>query len=526
MLVATVVGMSPSATSAGSAAAAAAASGDGAWIAVGSAGTPVKPGTMGLNDVLGPIQAMRYDNDVLCQATRSLRVGILRYPGGTVANYWNVTSGQYVPGFSAKCSCYSRAPVVDAQPEGTFSARSFASGVGRCTASRSGVWLINLLTMNTSQTLGQLEELVSSGVPLDNLELGNEFYLDQYAWRFDSPASYAAAAKPVIARARQIARGTTIAAIAKCSSIVFDKGTWNQQVAANLGDLVDAVTLHDYSLNANMVSHLGATQQLSFVAAYSDAVVRKVAQAIPKLFSSSTRVLMTEFNMSPKNPPMPAYINGAPHGFFWASRFIAAANRPELFDVLQYHVLASVEGEAWDSKTGVWYTDGNKPSSLGATQINGVGQIFAHVSAVVQAHGTIFPSDIGSTGTLGVRPLGFQLPCLQALAVGHAQAGGPGFRTLQSQRPDLMGASGRGFVVINRCDRPVTTTLQLGGETSSSCAATTYAGDDMGGLANLPPAGAAFPWSGPLKPTTSTHKAAGSTVSLQFEQVSLTVLTC
>lgn len=48
--------------------------------------SPFNPSLFGLNDVLGPIMQIPYDSKVLLDIVQSLRVGLLRHPGGTVVS--------------------------------------------------------------------------------------------------------------------------------------------------------------------------------------------------------------------------------------------------------------------------------------------------------------------------------------------------------------------------------------------------------------------------------------------------------
>jgi hypothetical protein len=43
---------------------------------------------------LGPILNLTYSDTALIAAAKSLRIGTLRYPGGTVANYWSIQVGR------------------------------------------------------------------------------------------------------------------------------------------------------------------------------------------------------------------------------------------------------------------------------------------------------------------------------------------------------------------------------------------------------------------------------------------------
>ena len=60
------------------------------------AGRPVDRFLLGANAVNGPVVNLTYNDPVLVATAAALNVGALRYPGGTVANYWNYSAGAWV----------------------------------------------------------------------------------------------------------------------------------------------------------------------------------------------------------------------------------------------------------------------------------------------------------------------------------------------------------------------------------------------------------------------------------------------
>ena len=58
-------------------------------------GVPVDGYLFGLNSILGPIVTLPYDDPELLAAGRALGAGTLRWPGGTVANFWSIKDCNY-----------------------------------------------------------------------------------------------------------------------------------------------------------------------------------------------------------------------------------------------------------------------------------------------------------------------------------------------------------------------------------------------------------------------------------------------
>jgi hypothetical protein len=67
---------------------------------------PVEAQLFGLNSILGTIYTLPFDDPVLLNVIKTLRVGSWRYPGGTVANYFDITQGNYLANCTqSNCSC-------------------------------------------------------------------------------------------------------------------------------------------------------------------------------------------------------------------------------------------------------------------------------------------------------------------------------------------------------------------------------------------------------------------------------------
>ena len=176
-----------------------------------------------------------------------------------MANYgaWqlaDVGQGGTAPGCRSHWN-YCKYEDRSSPPSRTFSAKSFADGVGSELAAT--VHDLNVLTMSTAQSIAELHALATAGVIVTHLELGNEFYITKnYAWRFPTAASYAEACLPVVAAARKLFPHVRIAVVGA------DRSDWNTELAKQgaLMKSVDSVTIHHYGLNPTKVMSLPAAQ--------------------------------------------------------------------------------------------------------------------------------------------------------------------------------------------------------------------------------------------------------------------------
>ena len=121
-------------------------------------GVPVDGYLFGLNSILGPIVTLPYDDPELLAAGRALGAGTLRWPGGTVANFWSIKDCNYAA--SAISSWKDRYDAVSQRPGGTFSPLNFWSGVGSAAlGARPPVWVLNVHTLDGDEMLAQVDLL-------------------------------------------------------------------------------------------------------------------------------------------------------------------------------------------------------------------------------------------------------------------------------------------------------------------------------------------------------------------------------
>ena len=129
-----------------------------------------------------PIHSPSWDNPNAVNAAVQFNPGTLRYPGGTVANYWDWQTGWFLPG--APSGFLSA-------PQSIYRLHELQIAV-RATGAIP-IYVLNLLTSDLSTQLEMLSTAQSMGLPVQFVELGNEFYLrnpDDYVTKFPTGADY------------------------------------------------------------------------------------------------------------------------------------------------------------------------------------------------------------------------------------------------------------------------------------------------------------------------------------------------
>ena len=125
---------------------------------------PVDGNLFGVNSILGPIVTLAYDDPELLASARAIGAGVLRYPGGSIANFWDLTRGRYHE--------QSMHPALDAtltdrvaqHPERGFIPTRFWAGVASASAGATAtgpVWVLNVHTMSGAEMLAQVDSLHS-----------------------------------------------------------------------------------------------------------------------------------------------------------------------------------------------------------------------------------------------------------------------------------------------------------------------------------------------------------------------------
>lgn len=492
------------------------------------------PKIFGWNDVLGPIINLTYNNPHLISAIKALRVGVLRYPGGTVANYWSMQNGSYVGTNGSNChgvdgngttrwNYCSHEDRIDALPKMTFTPKNFWFGVGSAspTTSTDGVIFdLNVFSLSKERALAQLDVLKKAeklGVPVRYLEFGNEFYINKdYGWHFASVGDYMKAATPIIQHARTLFPKAKIGVVGQNGGSKWDEDLIKYR------DLFDAITIHDYSPNIKTVLDQPSAYQKSVIAGWGEGALIKMTNDVRKVFGKKCpEVWRTEYNYGSLSQTLPPVYDagGALHGIFLISHILATIQHSfgqVPFTVLQIHALAHQDSAKWTPLDRV-ALNLNDPKNI---RVNAVGQIFAHVAHfALEQHHTMHSIIINTTGCpklpQNVEVYGTKgLPCVQAAAF--------------TEKISV------GFVIINKCPQIINVTLHTLLEGSGTMNITTYEASTTKDMHNqdnkwvpIPTHDEPFPWkSGPLFPYVrrNNHIADTRDIKIQLPAISITLV--
>lgn len=124
--------------------------------------------------------------------TQTLQPYALRFPGGTIGNYYHPDGIGY--GFKEEEVQHKMPEITKAMP--LFNQNAIHHFVDLCKMSNTNaIYVANMMTAPVEETIWAVEHLLKNNIPVVAIELGNEFYLEQYRDYFPTPESYVKKAK-------------------------------------------------------------------------------------------------------------------------------------------------------------------------------------------------------------------------------------------------------------------------------------------------------------------------------------------
>lgn len=219
-------------------------------------------------------------------ATASLNPAVLRYPGGTVANYWDWQSGWFQNSPTT--------PPANAQetPRGTIRADEFRLGLAA--AGATPLLVVNIQNSTLSYELQGLAHAQGVGVPVQRVELGNEHNnsttvqgipADTYAGRVKVWADSIRAAYP----------GVKICAVGGALPM---NPTWHTSMFSR-SPAIDALAFHFYLGAGNTDGVFNPTRALSVPFAANGGVLYQYARGgfNDPVVPGNIEIWVTEYNL-------------------------------------------------------------------------------------------------------------------------------------------------------------------------------------------------------------------------------------
>ena len=200
---------------------------------------PIRPDALGFNG--GFIRGGSWEDADLLKTFESLDAGHLRYPAGTVSNYWDWRTGWFRKDATKLPHGWG-----NAKPN-PYKLEDLKIAVDATGA--TPLLVLNMLTSTLDDQMEMLRAARKLGLPVKTIELGNEYYLSSsdYVAKFPTAASYgeeanrwAAAIKAEFPDAKVGVAGAAVRPTDNAR-----RKTWNEQLYPVLKN-IDAISLHVY----------------------------------------------------------------------------------------------------------------------------------------------------------------------------------------------------------------------------------------------------------------------------------------
>lgn len=234
---------------------------------------------------------------------------MLRFPGGTIANFYHPAGKGY--GFR-KSDINTREGGIDTNINNLLveqdALKDTSNFIRRFipfakSLNTKIIYVANILTGKISETIQSLQLLQSSGLTIEYVELGNEFYLNAYKDLVPDANAYVNRAKPFAEAIRQKfpAIKLSVPAEAKPHRAVNKSAGWD--LVLSKFSFYDAVSIHIYPDFKNCASEKNSLN----LGCYSKEVNQFLFQIYPDYLERTTRLfqnkplLITEWNIAKPN---------------------------------------------------------------------------------------------------------------------------------------------------------------------------------------------------------------------------------
>jgi hypothetical protein len=226
---------------------------------------------------------------------------IFRFPGGTLANYWDWRKGRLLTGIDLPDNMAKTAVKTKNLPPATLeSLKQLADSTGIIPC-----FVLNILTSTLDDQLEMLKTASSLGLPVKYVELGNEIYWGKHSNVYPTAADYAKTAAEWAHAIKVSFPEAKIAIIGDSEDPDFKVGervaTWNTQIRPFVeGNTdLDAVTMHPYIFKSSSYPEISDLSQENIQRTFAASFLARnnVTHAIDHSLPPGKEVWITEYNI-------------------------------------------------------------------------------------------------------------------------------------------------------------------------------------------------------------------------------------
>ncbi len=292
----------------------------------------------------------------------------LRFPGGTVGNYYNYTTDNFYN------DPLTPSNLINFNNQGNKldynGYKSFTNSSGA-----SSTYMLNVMLGNAQTAIDEYKNRYDGGLPIKWVELGNEMYLseNQNASNVSSVSSYISHTKTITTG---IKNHNTNAKVAVClEKDDFAVGSWNYTLSQNQ-NYFDAATLHNYI----PIEHYFYSKYSSYAMLRTYKASMERFNAYKALFPDKP-LLLTEWGIT-GNLNEPYFLNALSFGEVFLA--IEKANEQNIVKQSGIHMLYKNNNNEY--QTMFFYDANNK------LRVTTVGRVFAKLFEVFK-NAEVFNAD-------------------------------------------------------------------------------------------------------------------------------------
>ncbi|BDU21167.1 hypothetical protein [Dyella sp. GSA-30] len=319
---------------------------------------------------------LSWTDPMLQRAIKKAGIEAIRFPGGDVGNYWDWQKGTVYPMGKASQTQDSLNALLD---------------LSRATGAYP-IYSLNVMTLNNAvlpranlsqgvaNQLRMLDAARGMKLPVEDLELGNEFFWSSpdHDRAFPTAADYATDMNQWTARLRQDYPHANIAAVGSIpSSGDARTKNWNEAVVGKIHD-VDAITLHRYDsiVDGGVWDGTAPDAVLSNVFTDWEKIVSGEVHPIEK---ARLRLWVTEFSGFKDCTSNARFTGTWLEALYQAQMAIQFLSTPSVDQIELYNMTGSTGSLMFQNTSSYWNACQNKSMTFHATagDLTATGQAYA-----------------------------------------------------------------------------------------------------------------------------------------------------
>lgn len=317
-----------------------------------------------------------WSDEKLRRAIKEVGIQAVRFPGGDVGNYWNWQEGTVYPlGKAAKTGDTLTAFASLARATGTYPIYN----LNVMTLDNALLHRASLLEAIANQ-LHMLEAAHDAKLPVENLELGNEFFWSSpdHDQAFPTAGDYASAMNQWSANLKRQYPDAKVASVGSIpSSGDARTKNWNSEVVGKIQG-VDAVTLHRYDSILDGGIWNGTSPDAVLGNVFTD-WSRIVSGEVNSIDADKLRIWVTEFG-GLKDCTSDAHFTGTwLEALYQAQMAIQFLSTSSIDQVDLYNITGSTGSLMFQNTSSYWNACLNKNMTFHATygDLTATGQVYA-----------------------------------------------------------------------------------------------------------------------------------------------------